>query len=316
MPDKPIVATSPWTVVGDFNLRAGWEPSGQNDARSRLYCERLEAGGILFFRELPFNFPAEDREFLLGQKWSELRLHKNVSYRPETDILRGVSGDKAVSDRLHKIFRNYSAQVTEFLRLFLAPYSGKWILDFASFRPLEEENRDLPLHKRNDLLHVDAFPTRPTRGGRILRVFTNLNSSRPRVWDTTEGFDVLARKYAKDAGLERIAGNNSLMAKALRGLAPQFGLPQLGRPPYDTFMLRFHDYLKENAKFQAECPKTHLEFPPLSTWIVFTDCVAHSVQSGQFAVEQTLLIPPQALVAPQHAPYRILERIAGKPLVA
>ncbi len=316
MPDEPIATTSPWTVVEDFNLRDGWKPSRENDARSRAYCERLEAGEILFFRELPFNFPLEDREFLLGQKWSELRLHKNVSYRPETDILRGVSGDKAITDRLHKIFRNYSAQVIEFLRLFLAPYSGKWILDFASFRPLEEENRDLPLHKRNDLLHVDAFPTRPTRGGRILRVFTNLNSSRPRVWDTTEGFDVLARKYAKDAGLERIAGNNSLIAKALRGLAPQFGLPQLGRTPYDTFMLRFHDYLKENAKFQAECPKTHLEFPPLSTWIVFTDCVAHSVQSGQFAVEQTLLIPPQALVAPQHAPYRILESIAGKPLVA
>jgi hypothetical protein len=315
MPDKPIV-TSPWTVVEDFNLRDGWKPSGQNDARSRAYCEHLEAGEILFFRELPFNFPVEDREFLLGQKWSELRLHKNVSYRPETDILRGVPGDKAVTDRLHKIFRNYSTQVIEFLRLFLAPYSGKWILDFASFRPLEEENRDLPLHKRNDLLHVDAFPTRPTRGGRILRVFTNLNTSRPRVWDTTEGFDVLARQYAKDAGLERIAENNSLIAKALRGLAPQFGLPQLGRTPYDTFMLRFHDYLKENAKFQAECPKTRLEFPPLSTWIVFTDCVAHSVQSGQFAVEQTLLIPPQALVAPQHAPYRILESIAGKPLVA
>jgi hypothetical protein len=163
---------------------------------------------------------------------------------------------------------------------------------------------------------VDAFPTRPTRGGRILRVFTNLNPSRPRVWDTTEGFGELARKYAKDAGLERIAGNNSPIAKALRGLAPQFGLPQLGRTPYDTFMLRFHDYLKENAKFQADCPKTHLEFPPLSTWIVFTDCVAHSVQSGQFAVEQTLLIPPPALVAPQYAPYRILENIAGKPLVA
>src|SRR5665213_2812439 len=188
------MAIEPWTVVNDFNLDAGWQPPESAGARARAYCDKLETGEILFFPELPFYLPAEDREFLLVQKWSELRLHKNVSYRPETDVLRGVSGDKVATDRLHSIFRNYSAHVIEFLKTFLSPYAGKWILDFASFRPLEEENRDLPLHKRNDLLHVDAFPTRPTRGGRILRVFTNLNPTRPRVWDTTEGFDVLARK--------------------------------------------------------------------------------------------------------------------------
>jgi hypothetical protein len=310
------MATAPWTVVEDFKLPAGWNSPEHSGALGRAYCERLESGEILFFRELPFQFPAEDREFLLTQKWSELRLHKNVSYRPQSDILRGVSGDAATTDRLQFIFRNYSAHVIEFLKVFLAPYAGKWILDFASFRPLEEENRDLPLHKRNDLLHVDAFPTRPTRGGRILRVFTNLNPIRPRVWETTEGFDVLARNYAKDAGLDRIAADNSFVAKVLRSVGPKIGLAQLGRTPYDTFMLRFHDYLKENNAFQADCPKIHLEFPPLATWIVCTDCVAHSVQSGQYAVEQTLLIPPQALVAPQYAPYRILESIAGRPLVS
>jgi hypothetical protein len=129
MAHKQIVTPVPWIVVEDFNLRAGWDPSEGSDARSRAYCERLEAGEILFFRELPFNLPVEDREFLLVQKWSELRLHKNVSYRPETDILRGVSGDRAATDRLHTIFRNYSAQVIEFLENFLAPYSGSgfWI---------------------------------------------------------------------------------------------------------------------------------------------------------------------------------------------
>ena len=54
-----------------------------------------------------------------------------------------------------------------------------------------------------------------------------------------------------------------------------------------------------------------LEFPPLATWMVFTDGVAHAAMSGQFAIEQTLLIPPEALVAPESAPYRILERVAG-----
>jgi hypothetical protein len=82
------------------------------------------------------------------------------------------------------------------------------------------------------------------------------------------------------------------------------------------FMLRFHDYLKENDEFQKNCPKVRLEFPPLATWLVYTDGVAHAAMSGQYALEQTFLVPPKALVAPEQAPYRILEKIAGRPLVS
>jgi 3-deoxy-D-manno-oct-2-ulosonic acid (Kdo) hydroxylase len=210
--------------------------------------------------------------------------------------------------------RNYSAQVIEFLTKFLSPYAGKWILDFSSFRPLEEEGRDLPLHKRNDLLHVDAFPSRPTRGGRILRVFTNLNPKSPRVWQTTEGFDVLARLYAEHAGLRQIAEDDSFLSRTVEEWGARLGFRGMGRTPYDMFMLRFHDYLKENAAFQANCPKIRLEFPPMGTWIVFTDSVAHAVLSGQYAIEQTFLVPPESLVASQYAPYRILENIAGRRL--
>src|ERR1700674_3470427 len=192
---KPTAVVQPyWIAVEDFTFPAGRTNSGLRDARARAYCERLEAGGILFFQDLPFQFPAEDRDFLLAQRWSELRLHKNVSYRPVGDVLRGFSGHAENTRRLHAILRNYSARVIEFLGNFLSPYAGKWILDFASFRPLEEEGRDLPLHKRNDLLHVDAFPSRPTNGSRILRVFTNINPDLPRVWLTTDRFDLLAQR--------------------------------------------------------------------------------------------------------------------------
>jgi hypothetical protein len=314
---KPTAVVQPyWIVVEDFTFPAGWTNSGLRDARARAYCERLEAGGILFFQDLPFQFPAEDRDFLLAQRWSELRLHKNVSYRPVGDVLRGFSGHAENTRRLHAILRNYSARVIEFLGNFLSPYAGKWILDFASFRPLKEEGRDLPLHKRNDLLHVDAFPSRPTRGGRILRVFTNLNPGQPRVWQTTNGFEWLAQRYAKAAGLDRAAASGSGFGRIVQTVGRVFGIKQFRRTAYDRFMLRFHDYLKENSDFQANCPKIRLEFPPLSTWLVLTDGVAHAALSGQYALEQTLLIPRDALVASQHAPYRILEQIASRSLIS
>src|SRR5579863_9409455 len=195
----------PWILVEDYKWPAGWARAEQREARARAYCEMLESGQILFFRELPYNLPGTDREFLLSQEWAELRLHKNISYRPGEDVLKGVAGTTETNARIHTIMRNYSAQVIEFLRKFLIPYSGKWILDYSSFRPFEEERRGLPLHKRNDLLHVDAFPSRPTRGGRILRVFTNLNRTQPRVWNVTGPFERLAREYAEEAGLRQIA---------------------------------------------------------------------------------------------------------------
>ena len=305
----------PWILVEDFRKGAGWGASDRREARARSYCEMLESGRILMFRELPFELSTEDRKFLLEQEWAELRMHKNVSYRPTEDVLNGVSGSTETVERLRTIFRNYSSAVIDFVGKFLAPYAGKCTIDFSSFRPFEEERRGLPLHKRNDLLHVDAFPSRPTRGGRILRVFTNLNPTKARIWNTTEDFETLAKRYAQDAGLPRYA-DESWVSRTVHDWGAKLGFHGMGRTPYDMFMLGFHDYLKENTDFQKGCPKVRLEFPPLATWLVFTDGVAHAAMSGQYALEQTFLVPPTALVAVEQAPYRILERIAGQPLVS
>ena len=308
--------SAPWFVIDDYTEGAGWIGPEPVDRRARAYCDLLERGRVLFFAQPPFRFPGADREFLVAQQWADLRMHKNVSYRPAEDVLRGISGEGAKVQRIRSIFRDYTANVMEFAKNFLAPYAKKWTLDFASFRPIEEENRGLPLHKRNDLLHVDAFPSRPTRGGRILRIFTNLNAEKPRVWNTTEKFEALARRYAENAGLRKIAQGNSLVRRTVQSWGAKLGFSGLGRTPYDTFMLRFHDYLKENQEFQAHCHKVRMEFPPGATWMAFTDGVAHAVLSGRFAIEQTLLIPAGALVAPQYAPYKILEQIAGASLIS
>ena len=83
---------SGWTEVSDYKVPGGWVSSVQAEARSREYCQALERGEILFFSQLPFPLPLADREFLLAQQWAELRMHKNVSYRPGDDTLRGLSG--------------------------------------------------------------------------------------------------------------------------------------------------------------------------------------------------------------------------------
>ena len=298
--------------VDDFQYPQGWT----GDDRSRHYCGQLEEGKILQFDSIPFDLPESDRQFLLSQKQSEFKGHKNVSYRPQQDILRGAAEDNPEeARRLHELMRKYSKQVVQFLTKFLAPYASHWSLDFATWRPLEEKNRDLPLHKRNDLLHVDAFPSRPSKGSRILRCFTNINPTVPRVWATTEGFQTLADRFALDAGLADIARSSSSPIGALkRGMGPLLkavGVKGADRTAYDRFMLRFHDYLKENTDYQQKWEKIRLEFPPYSTWMVFTDSVPHAALSGQYALEQTFIIPLNAMVTPEKSPLRVLEAMCG-----
>ena len=138
--------------------------------QGRWYSEQLEEGNILFFPKTPFELPENDREFLLGQRQSGAAYHKNIAYRPKQDRLTGFSKHRREDrERLRAIMRAYSGSVTQFLSELLPQYAGAWRLDFASFRPQEEQGRQLRLRARNDLLHVDSFPTRPTHGDRILR---------------------------------------------------------------------------------------------------------------------------------------------------
>lgn len=300
--------------ITDFVYPGEWAGGSNAAQRATECCAQLEEGRILFFDNIPFNFPKEDREFLLSQKQSEFKGHKNISYRPKQDMLRGATGSKEDLSRTHEIMRRYSAETVKFLSKLLAPYAAHWALDFASYRPEQEQGRDLALHKRNDLLHVDAFPTRPMHGNRILRCFTNINPSAPRVWHTTsDRFPQIAQNFAADAGLAEIAakrGYNPL----LLGLKKMVGMKAPAHSPYDRFMLRFHDYLKEKTEFQENAPKQRIDFPPGSAWICYTDSVPHAVLSGQFALEQTFIIPLRAMVTPEKAPIRILEKMAGRPL--
>jgi len=300
----------PWLTIGDYD-RSGWNTAADAVARSRQYCADLEAGAILFFPSPPFDLPRPDVDYLLALKPSESRLHKNISYRPESDLLRGMSDD-ASKRRVEEIMRHYAAEAREFVAAFLAPYASRLQVDYASFRPLEEESRNLPLHKRNDLLHVDAFPSRPTRGGRILRVFTNVNPAKDRVWMVGERFSGLAARFGVAAGLRNYAKRTGAWSSVKRGLA-RIGLPFPQRAPYDEFMLHFHDWLKENTEFQqAGEGKERIAFPPMATWLVFTDGVPHAALSGQYALEQTFIVPVDALVAPEVSPIRVLEKLAGK----
>jgi hypothetical protein len=285
------------------------EVGSQRDLR---WSEELERGNILFFPRSPFPLRDDDRAFLLDQRQTGAGYHKNIAYRPAADRLTGM-GKMAAADaaRLKGIVRAYSDWAARFLGELIPEYGGKWALDFASYRSIEEKGRAARLTARNDLAHVDAFPTRPTHGDRILRVFTNINPAQGRVWITSETFEGLAERFAREVGIPDAPLPG---AQSFKRLAKALGIRQWTRSPYDAFMLRFHDFLKRNTEFQESGIKQRWEFPPGACWICYTDMVSHAVLSGQFALEQTFLVSRQAMALPEKSPIRILERICGHPL--
>jgi 3-deoxy-D-manno-oct-2-ulosonic acid (Kdo) hydroxylase len=284
--------------------------------RAKSFCKELENGNILYFPKCPFDFPKEEIQFLINQKQKKTKKRKNISYKPRFDKLSNADVDSEQDfQKLHEIMKSFSYKCNDFLSKLLTPYASKWKIDYASFRPFQEKERKLRLRARNDLLHVDAFPSRPMFGNRILRFFININPEQSRHWITSESFESLVEKYAGSKELPfAIKDKKSLkdsVKLAFKKSAKTLGIPVTMRSSYDHFMLKMHNFLKENQTFQEGCNKDHWDFSPGSCWAVFTDIVTHAALEGQYALEQTFLLPADAQINPEKAPINILERICG-----
>src|SRR5215831_12824144 len=124
----------------DVDALRGAGPEGSGDALARW----LEEGRILLFRRPPFPIPDADRDFLLSRRQGGGRLHKNIAYRPARDRMTGAAGSRADVERLHRVLRAYSGAALDFLARRFPGYARSWHVDYASFRPIEEEGRSLP----------------------------------------------------------------------------------------------------------------------------------------------------------------------------
>jgi hypothetical protein len=274
-------------------------------ATEQALAERLERGEVLYYPTAPFALPAgDDLAFLLQQELGTLA-HKNISYNPTTTAVAGhIRKGRDQTDRLERIFGAFSAAVTIWMTRTFPRYSQGWQLDRCSFRPQEEATRRLRLTARNDLLHVDAFPGRPSRGCRILRVFANINPHEPRVWVTSEPFARLLDRFGHATGLP-VSGGGWLRQLG-RGLWRLCHPKQARRSTYDAFMLRFHDFLKANEDFQDRGPKRLWTFPPGAVWLAMTDTCSHAVLRGRYALEHSYFLSPETLFLPAESPPALL----------
>lgn len=274
-----------------------------SEAITSRAIDALEAGRILFAPRLAFSL--SDSEIGL---FSPSRLQaesKNVTYRPATGTVTGVRCNEAERQALVGMLRRFHESALELITALCPQYRERLSLGFASFRAVDIATRRTSWRKDDTRLHVDAFPSRPVRGGRILRVFTNVNSTAPRLWRVGEPFESAAKRFVPR--IRRPLPGSSWLLHRLR-------ITKTPRTPYDHLMLGIHDRMKSDPEYQRACPQTELSMPSGSTWACFTDVVPHAAMSGQFAFEQTFYLPVESMVNPTRSPLRILERVAGRAL--
>lgn len=275
---------------------------------------RLERGELVVFTPCPVPLvQAEDRDFLLTLRQRSSK--KNISFNPATGALSGqVRTSNSDESRARSALAEFSRQTVRWLADLLPAYAAAMQFDRVSYRPDEEAIRRLRPSARGDLLHIDAFPSRPTQGRRILRLFVNINPQEPRVWATSEMFAALLRDHGAQVGLPRPTAP-AWAARVGQGLLDLFQPGSEKRTAYDRFMLRLHHYLKSNDRFQERAPRRFWHFPPNSAWLLFSDGLSHAELRGRYALEHSFFISPKALVLPDESPAALLEKACGMPII-
>lgn len=286
--------------------------------------DELERGQIVFFPHCPVPLPAQADLDFLTHEVSACLMGKNVSYYPEARRLTGMKADRSNVARTLEILEAYSGGVGSLLGRLMPRFMNGARLGTTSFRPIEEQGRNLSPHASNELVHIDAGAYGATHGDRILRFFTNVNPSEDRVWVTKGTFADLYQGHARDAGVAVHAGArvdekwiDRAYTRFIRAVCRWMPLAKvLDSSPYDRTMRKFHNYMKDTPAFQREpAGQMEMRFPPFSSWMVLTDVVSHACKSGQHALVDTFLVPLANCRLRQYAPYEILRgsRAASPP---
>ncbi len=277
-----------------------WGAATPNEA----WIAALEAGKVLYFPRLGFEVLPEERQLLSPEVLAPKV--RNISLDAQ-GRLKGVAGDEARQRAVAAMVGRFRAQAQQLIHGLLPHYTPALRLAPTSYRPVQVETRAQSWRADDRRLHVDAFPTRPNYGERILRVFTNANpEGAPRVWRVGEPFETVARRF-----LPKAKPYSRLQAKLLQALHVTKSL----RSEYDHLMLQLHDGMKSDLDYQKNADQQTVPFPAGSVWVCFSDQTSHAVMSGQYMLEQTLHLPAARQYNPDSSPLAILSRLTGRTLV-
>lgn len=276
------------------------------DSAQELAINSLENGAVLYFPELAFSLLPDELPFL-NPDCADPK-SKNIGFDTTKNRVWGV---RNLNDNQHfaikSMLERFSHCAYNLIHGLLPHYANKMTIARTSYRPVQISDRKTSYRKDDKRLHVDAFPSAPNQGKRILRVFCNINpNGEDRVWRVGEPFEHVAKRFIPQIG-------KPFPGKAF--LLRMLKITKSIRTPYDHYMLQLHDRMKADDSYQQTVEQQEVRFPPGSTWIVMTDQVSHAAMEGQYVLEQTFYLPIKSMKDESRSPLRVLEQILGSTLV-
>jgi 3-deoxy-D-manno-oct-2-ulosonic acid (Kdo) hydroxylase len=264
------------------------------------WVRALESGKVLYLPNIGFNFLDSELTLLtptlLSPKSRNISLDANGS-------LKGAKVDGRSALALNKMISRYKEYSLSLIKMLLPEYCKHLRLAPTSYRPSQVESRVQSWRADDKRLHIDAFPSRPNRGERILRVFANVNpNGQDRVWRVGEPFERVAQTF-----LPLCKPYVRWQANALNVLC----ITKSFRTQYDHLMLQLHDRMKYDLNYQTKSPQQKVLFAPQSVWICFSDQTSHAAMSGQYMMEQTMHLAVDKLYDPSTSPLQILSRLSN-----
>jgi len=273
-----------------------WDPTIDSSLQQTL-VEELERGQVIYLPELAFPIRAADQHFLDPKYLAEGT--KNISYNPANKTLKGLKQDSRNAASLKTMMQDFFIKANQLMHKLFPHYKSTLRMGRTSFRPAEILGRKSSFRKDDTLLHIDAFPSTPMKGERILRLFSNINpNNKGRQWHLGEPFKDVMKRFAPDI---------SRPFPGIHMMMNLFGITKQKRTPYDHYMLNIHHNMKKDSGYQEKAIQEKMDFPSNTTWIVFTDLVSHAALTGQHLLEQTFYIPTEAQLHPEWAPLKQLE---------
>lgn len=268
--------------------------------------EPLEQGNVLFLPHLTFTLSPDEQSLLNPALVDPKR--KNISFDPQKNRVCGIARAEN-TEQVSQLLARYYQHCLQLIDALLPDYRHAVHSPTNTLRlhPVSAWREKNSWRKDDSRLHVDAFPSRPIQGERILRIFTNINpNGESREWRVGEPFPALAQRFKG-----HLTGYSPLSS----WLQQRLGMTKSYRTGYDHMMLRLHDAMKADQRYQQQGPQVALTLPAGSSWVCFADQTPHAAMSGQFMLEQTFLMPVSGMKSPQHAPLSVLEKLLQKPLL-
>lgn len=282
-----------------------WQMGFSADTRHQA-IKALENGQLIYFPRLAFHlFPVEMP--LLTTRFSSHK-RKNISFKPLKGHVHGIQKTQPHEQlALKNMLVRFSTHARQLLENLFPHYQSALIWGRTSYRPVQVSHRPTSYRKDDKRLHVDAFPSSPNQGKRILRVFCNINPhGEDRIWRLGESFEAVLERFLPF--IKKPKPGVAALLKLLR-------VTKTYRTDYDHYMLAIHDHMKADEDYQKNAAQAEMRFPPGSTWIVQTDQVSHAAMRGQYLLEQTFYLPVDAMEDPRLSPLRTLEQKLGKSLL-